>query len=163
VRSLGEIVVGMADMKVTGGDNILTTYALGSCVGICLYDEVTGIGGLLHAMLPDSGGSMPFSAPEKYVDSGLTVLYRTLCHMGIHRHHLQAKLIGGAKMFGYKTTVYDGGIGTANVMQAKKLLRKMGIRLVWEVTGGMVGRTIRFRPATGAVLIQSTDHKIEVI
>ena len=46
-------VIGVAGMKISHSrDDILVTYALGSCLGIAIYDPVTCVGGLLHAMLP---------------------------------------------------------------------------------------------------------------
>ena len=56
-----EVVVGMGDMKIARGDSVLATYALGSCVGVCMYDDELGIGGMLHAMLPKSKDIMNFS------------------------------------------------------------------------------------------------------
>ena len=34
-------IIGIADMKMAKGSGTLITYALGSCIGICLYDSVT--------------------------------------------------------------------------------------------------------------------------
>jgi chemotaxis protein CheD len=161
--ALEEIVVGIADIKIAKGENSIVTYALGSCVGICVYDEVTGIGGMLHAMLPDSSGAVDLTKPEKYVDTGVDILYRMLCRMGADGHRLKAKLVGGAKMYELKAELPQMDIGTANVMQARRLLKKLGISLVREVTGGVVGRTIRFNPANGAVKIQATDNTTQVI
>ncbi|MBS7528422.1 hypothetical protein KHM83_17175, partial [Fusibacter paucivorans] len=36
------VKVGMADLKVTEYPNALTTLGLGSCVGICLYEGLSG-------------------------------------------------------------------------------------------------------------------------
>lgn len=33
-----KLVVGIADMKIAREEGMLITYALGSCLGICLYD-----------------------------------------------------------------------------------------------------------------------------
>jgi chemotaxis protein CheD len=46
--------VEIADKKVARSPTELVSIGLGSCVGICLYDPVTKIGGLAHIMLPDS-------------------------------------------------------------------------------------------------------------
>ena len=35
-------------------EDVLITYALGSCVGVAIYDPVARVGGLLHYMLPES-------------------------------------------------------------------------------------------------------------
>ena len=44
--------IGIADMKLTRNQGTLITYALGSCIGICLWDPLLKIGALVHIMLP---------------------------------------------------------------------------------------------------------------
>ena len=56
-----EIKVGIADMKIARAEGTLITYALGSCVGIAIYDPAIRLGGLLHIMLPES--QQPGSPP----------------------------------------------------------------------------------------------------
>ena len=46
------LTIGIADMKFAQNSGTLITYALGSCIGICLYDPAIKLGGLLHIMLP---------------------------------------------------------------------------------------------------------------
>lgn len=128
-----------------------------------MYDEVQGTGGMLHAMLPSAQNINPLVNPEKYVDSGILNLYSRLENMGADASRLKVKLVGGAKMYDYKTTMSEVDIGTANVIQAKKMLRKLGVSIVGEVTGGEVGRTVHFTPANGRVEIRSTDNRKEVI
>ena len=64
------IKVGMADLKVCKSPDGLTTLGLGSCVGVALRDPITKVGGLLHAMLPDSTVIKNNTCVEKFVDSG---------------------------------------------------------------------------------------------
>ena len=75
---MAQKIVEIADLKTGGKNDELVTYALGSCVGICMYDEGLHIGGLLHAMLPDAyAGSMEHMdgrrdmCPERYVNTGI--------------------------------------------------------------------------------------------
>ncbi len=160
---MNDIVVGIGDIKVAKGEEDIVTYALGSCVGVCMYDEVQGLGGMLHAMLPSARNINPVVQPEKYVDSGILDLYNRLENMGADASNLKVKLVGGAKMYNYKTSMSEVDIGKANVIQARRLLRKLGVSIVREVTGGEVGRTVYFTPANGRVEIRSTDNKKEVI
>lgn len=51
---MNKIIVGISDQKLCKSPDVLVTYALGSCVGICMIDKVLGIAGLAHIMLPDS-------------------------------------------------------------------------------------------------------------
>ena len=53
--------VGIADLNVVKYPDVLATYALGSCVGICLYDHKAKIAGMAHIMLPSSA-DMPTRA-----------------------------------------------------------------------------------------------------
>ena len=49
------VVIGLAELAVSNNPNaVLTTYSLGSCLGVAVYDPVAKVGGLMHAMLPDS-------------------------------------------------------------------------------------------------------------
>ena len=66
-----EIVVNIADMKIAYRPNVLVTYALGSCVGVCLIDKVAGIGGMLHVMLPYSKDAINIENKCKFADTGI--------------------------------------------------------------------------------------------
>lgn len=158
-----QIVVGIGDMKAVRGECCIITYALGSCVGICIYDEAVQAGGMLHAMLPDSTRFLEVDKAERYVDSGLYRLCESVCHMGAARSRLKAKLVGGAKMFDYLDAPGKVDIGMENVLQARKYLHHLGIELVREETGGEVARTIRFNPADGSVAIHAANRKDMVI
>ena len=61
-------------MKISGDNpDMLITYALGSCLGITVYDFNLKRAGLLHCMLPDSSIDRNKAAgnPYMYVDSGM--------------------------------------------------------------------------------------------
>ena len=67
----------MADCKVGHvAGQILATYALGSCIGLSVYDPKAAVGGLLHYMLPDSGIDPERSRanPYMFADTGIPKL-----------------------------------------------------------------------------------------
>ena len=69
--------IGIGDLKVCKAPDVLVTYALGSCVGVCLLDPVTHVGGLSHIMLPDSTSAVNASAtPMRFADTALTILLK---------------------------------------------------------------------------------------
>ena len=39
-----KLIIGIADMKMAKGEGMLVTYALGSCIGICLHDPALKLG-----------------------------------------------------------------------------------------------------------------------
>ncbi len=156
---MGQIVVGLADMKIGKGDDELVTYALGSCIGVCMYDKVSGVGGMLHAMLPMADMSTSMFLAQKYVDTGTSYLYKSLCRRGINKNLLRAKIIGGARMFEFGMANSNDDIGTYNVMQARKYLAELNVPVEAEMTGGFVGRTVYFTAGAGQVRIRTTDNK----
>ncbi|WP_010477548.1 chemotaxis protein CheD [Thermococcus zilligii] len=154
-----EIKVGIADYAVAKKTGTISTYGLGSCVGITLYDRLTQVGGLLHALLPESarygGGN-----PAKYVDTGLELLIKDMVKLGASLTRLEAKLFGGAHMFS-NITSENLQIGQKNVEVAKRELKKHGIKLVAEDTGGKGGRTIYLDVSTGKVVMRKvSDGKV---
>ena len=64
-----KLVVGIADMKMASREGMLITYALGSCIGICLYDPVLRLAALVHVMLPlnmETGRKSPLKYADKH-------------------------------------------------------------------------------------------------
>ena len=144
------IVVGISDQKIAMMPDVLITYALGSCVGICLYDRVLHIGGLSHVLLPNSsiGSDGNFM---KYADTAIEALLKSMEVKGASRFRMTAKIAGGANMFASTTT----GIGERNVQTVKSELNRLRIRLIAEDTGKDYGRTVEFHTDDGSVIIKS--------
>jgi chemotaxis protein CheD len=157
-----EHVVGISDRKVAGDPDAIVTYALGSCVGVALYDEKAKIGGIAHIMLPDSamisgGGTAPDSGINrmKFADTGVADLVSDMISRGARKENVEAKIAGGANMFGF----IDGGmvksIGDRNVEGVRAILGRLGIRIVSEDVGGDYGRTLCLDIAEGSVTVRS--------
>ncbi len=154
MNETGKIVVGIADMKIARQQGMLITYALGSCIGICLYDPVIKLGALIHIMLPlnmEAGRAHPF----KYADTGIQQTLQKMQAMGANLSRVTAKIAGGAKMFEMQGDGALGNIGHRNSESVKMMLRKAGVRLVREEVGGSVARTLLFDVATGQACIRS--------
>ena len=155
---MAEIIkVGMADLKVCKVPDALTTLGLGSCVGIALWDTASGVGGLAHIMLPDSTKIKNNSNRYKFADSAIDELIREVVAHGAARSRIKAKIVGGASMFAFQSQNEEMQIGKANVDAVKIKLKKEGIPLVAEDTGGSRGRTIVFYPQTGRIHIRVVD------
>lgn len=158
---MGNVVkVGMADLKVAKNPDSLITLGLGSCVGVALYDPVSKVGGLLHAMLPDSTQIRQNSNKAKFVDTGLDLLLEKMAEAGASKSRIRAKLAGGAKMFAFNDNTSLGGIGDRNVDAAKRKLKELGIRIIAEDTGLNYGRTVELFCENGDYHIRSVG-KVE--
>ncbi len=47
-----KVIVGIAEGRAVHAGQTLISYALGSCVGICLYDMREKVAGMAHVVLP---------------------------------------------------------------------------------------------------------------
>ena len=141
-------------MKILRNDGDLITYALGSCIGICLYDPAIRLGALVHIMLPlnmETGRKNPM----KYADTGIRETLKQMESLGAKRARIVAKIAGGAKMFDVPGNGSLGSIGQRNIESVHLNLKREGIRLLKEDVGGSVARTLRFDVATGQGYIHS--------
>ncbi len=86
-------------MKVSAnrGDEIIT-HALGSCLGITIYDTIACVGGMLHVMLPNSAIDPPKAEqnPFVFMDTGLPRLFHECYKLGAQKQRLEVKVAGGA-------------------------------------------------------------------
>ena len=140
--------IGIADMKLARNQGTLITYALGSCIGICLWDPLLKIGALVHIMLPINIKKNRTS-PFKYADTGIRLTLTKMEQMGAKRTRIVAKIAGGAKMFNVPGNGSLGNIGQRNIESVHQVLRLEGIRLLKEDVGGSAARTLFFDVATG--------------
>ena len=149
------LVVGMADMLASNDSQAhLVTYSLGSCVGVVIYDSAIKVGGLLHAMLPDStiNSDRADAKPYMFVDTGLPALFHAVYALGGLKQRLTVKLVGGAEFLDEKKIF---NIGQRNVESVIAMLARNAVRLVARETGGHDSRTVRLELATGNLTIES--------
>lgn len=147
------ITVGISDLAVSKSPDVIVTYALGSCVGICLYDNRVCIGGLAHIMLPSSKDvSIATDNYKKYADTGIQLLLKELKSAGANMGNLTAKIAGGAQMFASSKIM---SIGDRNVKAVKETLNNYSIKIIAEQTGKNFGRTVYFDTSTGNVEVKS--------
>lgn len=148
----------MADLKVAKHPNSLLTAGLGSCVGVCLYDKVTKIGGLAHVMLPDSTSARSKDNLAKFADTAVPLTVEQMVKEGAAKHRIIAKIAGGAQMFSFTNGSDIMRIGERNADAVKKVLKELGIKVSGESIGGNYGRTIELKTDSGKVAIRTIDH-----
>lgn len=156
------LVVGISDYKLSRNPDVLVTYALGSCVGICLYDNRIQVGGLAHIMLPDS---KMFSKTDvnrmKFADTAIPDLVQQLQKLGVDPRRLSAKIAGGAQMFEVQQGSSIGTIGERNVGSVKQVLNALKIPIIAQDTGLNYGRTVYFDLSTGTMKVQSLNRSVK--
>jgi chemotaxis protein CheD len=147
-------VIGVADCGVSNdGSDLLTTYALGSCIAVTMYDPIVKIGGMLHFLLPDQtaetgrGRDNPFV----YADTGVAELVDGCLRLGAAKRRLRVHAAGGASVV-RDAAYFD--IGRRNHVSLRKVLWKTGLLLQAEAVGGTCWRTVRLDISSGKVWVK---------
>lgn len=158
-----KIIVGVGGLAVSANRGaLLTTYSLGSCLGITIYDPVTRAGGLLHVMLPDSSINEPkaMEQPAMFVDTGVPALFKAAYKLGAVKNRVHICVAGGAQFLD-KTGYFN--IGQRNVERLKALLDQHDLTVEAQEVGGLVSRTIQLNMDNGEVRLKSSGQTAETI
>jgi chemotaxis protein CheD len=156
-------VVDIADMKIAKGNgNELVTYALGSCIGVAIYDPVSKVGGLLHYMLPEAmlNPEKARENPYMFADSGVPLLFREAYKEGANRSRLIIKLAGGANVLDNANFF---NIGKRNYLAARKLLYKNNLLITSELVGGVSGKTMRMSLSSGEITVKMPNGEVRIL
>lgn len=148
------IIVSVSEMKIGQKEDQLVTHALGSCLGLTVYDPVAQIGGLLQAMLPYSKINVSKAAlnPFMFVDTGIPALFEALYAQGALQENVVVKAVGCGNPMGGKEVFK---IGERNYHVLQEVLVKEGIHLAGKDIGGTDSRTVQLDVGTGQTLIRS--------
>ncbi len=145
--------VGIAQYKVGFEGDTLVAQALGSCLGIVLYDPRQRIGGMAHVLLPhplSDGAPVPAG---KFVVSAIPALLAKLEKAAQQKPRLRARVVGGANMFGRPE---DGrNVGRRNIDAARAVLHQIHIPIAAEDVGGTWARTAELDVASGRLRVHS--------
>lgn len=127
--------------------------SLGACVGVILWDSLSGIGGLVEIMQPYATGNVAFRDISKYADTGITELIRRLEMVGAKRENMTAKIAGGSELKELAHITGMSQMGVQNVTAVKQILNEYGIDIVAEDIGKDYSRTVYFYPETGKCIV----------
>ena len=148
-----KVIIGISDANVSNNpQDILETLSLGSCIGVCLYDPTTTMGGMLHYQLPSStmNPARAKQNPLMFADTGMKLLIDKILAMGANEKQLQVKIAGGAAM---DTGPKGFDIGKRNYLAIKKVLWQHRMFIKAEDIGGSSPRNMYMDIADGTVKI----------
>ena len=152
-----KVVIGVGDMAVSNNSNAtLSTYALGSCVGVIAYDPLVKAGGILHLMLPESRLSpdKAVTQPAMFADTGLPLLFNAMFGMRCEFSRLRLFIAGGA-------SVVNGAdpfrIGDRNLTAVKRFLQGCPCTITGYDVGGTINRTVHLEVGSGQVTLRLPD------
>lgn len=146
LRRINFVSMGNAIFKQA--PDIISCKGLGSCVAVCLYDEVKKKGCIIHILLPFGEDH---TKPFYYANLGIAKALERCVKFGMRKERIWAKLVGGACIF--SNVCKGNNIGIRNVMESKKWLNFFKIPIIAEDTGGTSGRNLIFDLETGEIEI----------
>lgn len=139
---------------------MLISYALGSCLGLAIYDPVVRIGGLIHCKVPIARQARPEmgGGPAMCADEGTMALLRQILNAGGRKDRLIVTVAG----CGNPVAAITHDIGHRNYTIARKVLWKNGLFVHAEDVGGNKPRTLQLNIRDGEVTVKSHGETIRL-
>ncbi|MCY3410199.1 MAG: chemotaxis protein CheD [Candidatus Heimdallarchaeota archaeon] len=150
---IGEIVFGE-------GEDILTAHALGSCVGLVLFDPEKKISGMAHVALPSMIKSVRNAEehakrwPGRYADMAVKNLLEGLKQRGAT--NIYAKLAGGSIIFDIKVDPNQDHLGKQTYAKITEELSGRNITVIAQDVDGHWIRSLEFYNITGVLSVQKS-------
>lgn len=152
------VLVATGEIAVAEHPKVIVTPALGSCVGVTLWDAFARRGGMAHVMLPTPSETRLDGLVNRFASVAIPALAEEVTQGSVIRR-LVAKIAGGSVMFGSENGAPS--IGSRNIIEVKRQLALLRIPLVAEDTGGAHARTMELHLDTGLVVVRSYRYGIK--
>ncbi|MEJ5347061.1 MAG: HDOD domain-containing protein [Desulfosoma sp.] len=131
------MIVPSGDMAICRqGHEVLEAY-LGTCVGVALWDQEAGVGGLFHALLAEPlTASLDPPEPLRYASTGLPLFLDALGKKGAKPFRMRAAVAGGAIVGPSDEVQLDLQLGARTLERVELFLRAARIPVILSETGG---------------------------
>lgn len=149
-EDLARITINIGGLHASRKPLLLDT-VLGSCIAACLYDPVSGIGGMNHFMLPE-GADPENPTSTRYGVNAMELLISHLMKLGGERRRFQAKVFGGGHVLKIRESL--DGVPQRNIDFVRRFLETEQIPVVKEDVGGYQPRRVLFHTHTGKVFLK---------
>lgn len=130
---------------VRDGKPLTTIVSTGAVV--CIWDSVTGVGGMAHFLLPEVGSAPP--AP-RFGDVALSSLVEELAKLGVPEKRLRARVFGGSAP---PIATTGGHLGDRNIEAAHAFLKARFVPVLENQAGGSSARKVLFAPTSGTATV----------
>lgn len=153
--------VAAGTFEASGSKPLLLQAYLGTCVGLTLYCKNSGVGGMIHLLLPEPISSESAKQPEKYASTGIPVFIKALMDLGARKDSLVACLAGGALVGPLSEQDLSLDIGGRTAETARAILVENGVHIERSETGGFFTCCLSLDMTNGKALIEPAgQHKI---
>jgi chemotaxis protein CheD len=140
------IPIIQGEYRVIAEPGVMITTVLGSCVAVCLQDNIARIGGMNHFLLaePSPGNVTTKADMQRYGIHAMELLINEMMKLGASRQRLRAHLYGGANI-----VAGLGDIGSSNAAFARQFMQTESIGIGHCDLGGRHARKVEFLPYEG--------------
>jgi len=150
-----EVLVRLGEVAVGNTGETLVALGLGSCVAVIAHDELVGVGGMAHVMLPSKSLGRGQDKPGRSADTAVPFLLQKMSELGASPRRTVGRLVGGASMFADLLAAGTVHIGERNIAACRAALRDAGVPVLAESVGGVSGRSVWFDLAEGVVHVRA--------
>jgi chemotaxis protein CheD len=126
----------------------LTTIVSSGAV-VCVWDPISGVGGMAHFLLPEVGAA---PAAQRFGDVALKTLFDDAQKLGAPERRLRAKVYGGSAP---PIATEGSHLGDRNIEAALSFLKARLIPVIEKEAGGARARKIVFDPKAGTAEVTS--------
>lgn len=151
--------VSAGTFRTSGRQPLLLQAYLGTCVGLAICCRETGIGGIIHLLLPEPVSASAAVQPEKYASTGVPLFLDALHQMGARRETMAATLAGGALVGPISSQDLFLDIGGRTAESVRTVLAANGITIVQSETGGFFTCCLSLDMTTGQCTIEPVGRK----
>lgn len=149
-EGVARVTIHIGGLRVSREPLVIDT-VLGSCIAACLYDPVSGVGGMNHFMLPE-GFDPDNPASTRYGVHAMELLITEIMRLGGHRRRFQAKVFGGGHVLNIRESL--DGVPQRNIDFVRRFLNVEQIPVLNEDVGGYQARRVLFHAHTGKVFLK---------
>ena len=146
---------------VTKLDEMITT-VLGSCIAVCAYDPIAGVGGMNHFMLPESAEDATdlLGKSFRFGDVAMERMINDMLKNGSKVRNIVFKAFGGGKMLENMSDV-----GGRNIDFLHKFMQLEGLKITSSDLGGPYPRKVNFYVDTGKIMMKrlQTMHNDTIV
>lgn len=132
-------------LAVRDGQSLTTIVSTGAVV--CVWDSTTGVGGMAHFLLPESGCAPP---ALRFGDVALRSLLDELGKLGAPAKRLRARVFGGSAP---PIATTGAHLGDRNIEAAHSFLKSQLVPVLEKQAGGSGARKVVFAPGTGQATV----------
>jgi len=154
-----EVDVGIGKLEVSKKNRVFVARALGSCVGLAMYDKKKKMGGMAHVMPPGNAPVKEGVIPARYAVNSIDQLIQQFSREGISKEKLMAVIVGGGNVLRRK---YDT-IGADNISAVSRQLKGKQIEIKANSVSGTQRKSARFDVGKGRIFVAAGDDNETIL